>query len=571
MTGECYINGIDIYVEYGVTPLRGTFKELLLPIKPKSILSFELENNDGEEVLFPSLIPLLDARSITLPVALVAKDSADFFRKKLAFEKFLRKGAFLMFFPTLQDAFTCHFEECTQYSQLEPFTNKRVSATLELKLREPNPAKRTLTKEEHAYGVIIDDTISNADLTRIGNLDMGKEAVVNELAVQGTLSGGYLKRFRKGTALFYEDGTASVLDGSAGNVVTHHSGFYFLVEDVSATVHKLWVSPYPVAGFTFRSFTLGCYEAAVNNADIFGIATNAMWSVVNPSTIFRGGNNVATNDGLPNGFLQKARTSISRTNFYNYAQKHGAECGLIDYNAHSALWVLFVTKYATLNSQKSFSAVKDVNGYYAGGLGIGVSDIVNANWTSWNGNNPIINIGQNLALGTRDGVVNYTLPAFDVGIDKIVSVPSFMGIENPFGHLSEWVQGINIWKQTLAEGDKFLAYIYNNGAYEDVIGTKHSRVFEMIKTEGWIKNMILGSNLDTISKEVNNGASSSTFCTDYFYNSIDAGIRGLLRSGSAVYGSTAGLAFAITNFTVSFASSSIGSRFGFYGRVRPGV
>jgi hypothetical protein len=245
---------------------------------------------------------------------------------------------------------------------------------------------------------------------------------------------------------------------------------------------------------------------------------------------------------------------------------------MIDYNTHSAMWLLFVTKYATLNSQKAFSAVKDTTGYYTGGLGIGVSDVISANWNTFNGNNPIVTIGQNLALGTRDGVMSYTISAFDAGIDKIVSVPSFLGIENPFGHLFEWTQGINIWKQTVGEGDKFLAYIFENGAYEDVIGTKHSRSFEIIKTEGWAKNLILGLNLDTIPKAVNNDASSSTYCSDYFYNSITTGMQfGLWRSGDASSGSYDGLAYADTYFTVSSAHAIIGSRFGFYGRVRHGV
>ncbi|HAZ04546.1 MAG: hypothetical protein A2W90_14680 [Bacteroidetes bacterium GWF2_42_66] len=572
MTGELFINGVDVYVQYGVTPLKGTFSELLKPVSTKPPLVVDFDNDDGEEVLFPLEPMPVDARSFNMQIALVADNQYDFHRKKAAFEIFLRDKKFMLYFSKLPDyIYTCYFEECTQYSQLEPFTNRRVSAILNLKLREPNPAARTLNKEDHAYGVIIDDAAANPDLTRCGNADMAKAAVVNELAVQGTLLNGYLKRFRKGTALYYEDGTASILDGSAGDVVTHHPGFYFLVEDVSSTVHKLWVSPYPISGFTKREFTAGCFEAAANNTAAFGVQANALWSVMNTTTVFRGGNNDAANDALQKGFLGKARTVLSRTDFWNYAQRKGTDYGMIDYNTHVALWMLFVTKYATLNSQKAFSATKDTNGYFTGGLGVGVTDVDGTAWNNYNGYYPLVTIGRNLSSGTTDSVSNYTITEFTTGVDEIVAVPSFMGIENPFGHLWEWTQGINIWKQTEAEGNKFLSYIYNNGVYEDTITNKYARYFEFLKIEGWTKNMILGPNADLLASVVNDGASSSTFYCDYYYNSLSAGYRGLWRSGYAASGTFAGLAYASTSNAVSNAFTFLGSRLGFYGRVRPGV
>lgn len=166
-----------------------------------------------------------------------------------------------------------------------------------------------------------------------------------------------------------------------------------------------------------------------------------------------------------------------------------------------------------------------------------------------------------------DAIKPYTLTAFDVGTDQVVSIPTFMGIENSFGHLWEWTQGINFLKEEAA----FKAYIYDNGAYEDIIGVKHSRYFEFIKTQGWVKNMKLGAHFDLIASQIESGASSSTYMCDNFYNDPALGLRGLLRSGGACDGSVAGLVYAYSFNSVTNANTYVGSRLCFYGRVRPGV
>lgn len=575
MTGELYINGIDVYREFGITPIKGTFNEVMKPISVKSPLTVELENEHGEVTLFPNNMTLLEARDFTIPLAIVAYNSNDFFDKKARFESMLQSGTFLMFFPKINLAMTCYLKDVTQYTQLEPVqvnASKRVSAVINLSLREPNPYVRGLNKEEHAYGVVIDENQPNPDLQRIGNEDMAKNAVVNELAVQGTLDQyGYLKRFNKTNGLLYADGSTSIVDGSAGNVITHMPPFYYLVEDVSATVHKLWVSPYPIPGFDMHpGFTTGCFKAAVNNAAVFGKPANSLWSVINSDIKFRGGNNDPTNDALEKGFLGKARTMLSRTNFRAYAQNQGPDYGLIDYNTHIALYMLFITKYATLNSQKAVSG--KINGYYSGGLGSGLTSVNGTDWSNYNGYYPLVKCGLALQMGMVDGEIEHVIHDFNAGGDLIVKINNFMGIENPFGDLWEWTQGINIWKQTVEEGDKFLAYIYDNNIYEDSITDKYSRIFEFGKTgDGWLRRIVLGRYFDMLGIEIENGASSSTYFCDRFYNDLTPARRGLLRGGTANYGASAGLAYAGTAGAASGADALVGSRLGYYGRVRPGL
>lgn len=142
MTNDLFISGVDVYSEYGVTLLKGAYSELLKPPKPKPPLVVEYDNDDGEEVLFPTDPQPLEARDISLQIVIVANNAADFFDKKERFETLLRGKTFTLYLPTLQAAYSCYFVECTQYSQLEPLTTRRVSASLTLKLREPNPNNR---------------------------------------------------------------------------------------------------------------------------------------------------------------------------------------------------------------------------------------------------------------------------------------------------------------------------------------------------------------------------------------------------------------------------------------------
>lgn len=572
MTGELYMRGYDVYREFGVTPLKGTFDEVMRPATVKAPLTVEIENQDGEEVYFPDNETLQNPREFTMPVALVAYNANDFLDKKRRFENLLRRGTLFMYIPSIDLGMTCYLQDFTQYTQLEDIQvgqSQRVSAKLQIKMREPNPSKRGLSKEENSYGVQIDELQSNPNLTRIGNLEMAKEAVVNELVMQGTLKNGYLRRFKKDNGLRYEDNTPSITDGSAGNVMSHMPGFYFRVEDVTATKHNLYVSPYPIEGFMYHpGWTIGSFKANVNNTAVFGRPQNSLWSVVNTSTTFRGGDNDPTNDALQKGFLGKARTDLTRTQFYNYAQNQGTDFGLIPYSAHQGLMMLFYTKYGTLDSQKPIESEKDAQGFYQGGLGDGVTTVSSGDWDDYNGNFPLIETGVTLDYGVQTGEVAVTLTDFNLAGDVTVYQNTFMGIESPFGDLYEWTGEINIWKQTVGEGDKYMAYIYDNHYYEDTIGGNHTRSFEFSKSEGWLKSIQMGANFEVMIKEADNGASSSTHFTDYFYNNDSLGVRGLRRGAKANYGSRAGLSCAYT-LAPSYSNAYFASRLGYFGKIRP--
>jgi hypothetical protein len=141
MTGEMFINGTDIYTAYGVTPLRGTYSALFEPVVPKSPIVTDIDTEDGEKVYFQATPPV-QARSFIMPVALVAGNSADFFEKKTAFESLIGSGLLTITSNKFSQVFRCYLEECPQYSQLTPVTSSKMSALINLKLREINPKNR---------------------------------------------------------------------------------------------------------------------------------------------------------------------------------------------------------------------------------------------------------------------------------------------------------------------------------------------------------------------------------------------------------------------------------------------
>ena len=83
----------------------------------------------------------------------------------------------------------------------------------------------------------------------------------------------------------------------------------------------------------------------------------------------------------------------------------------------------------------------------------------------------------------------------------------------------------------------------------------------MSRTEGWVKEFILGEYGEIMPKTI--GGQSNTFVGDYFYTYLpEAGesTRGVLFGGPSSSGADAGFAAASTNNAPSLTSAYIGSR-----------
>ena len=230
------------------------------------------------------------------------------------------------------------------------------------------------------------------------------------------------------------------------------------------------------------------------------------------------------------------------------------------YNAHKALYWLFVVEYATLNSQAAFNAELTAEGYHQGGLGAGVTDINSTKWSEFNSYNPFIPCGYTDSLGNGTGVVEFSMPTeYDTTVKK-VSVPRYRGIENPFGHLWQWTDGINV---QIEPGDDGLSKVFvsdDPAKFSDSGYDGYSHVGNEARTEGYVKSVIFGEGGEIMPDAV--GGGSTTYFCDYHYTSIPASttLRGVLFGGGALNGAYAGFAFAYSSYAPSYTNAYFGSR-----------
>lgn len=403
------------------------------------------------------------------------------------------------------------------------------------------------------YGVEFDTTVSSPDCTRIGNMNLHRT-----LPIQSQMKGCLLND--DGEVIKYlntSDWTSETRDGSQGQVMVEIPEHYVKFE-TDGTKRRVKMSITPIVGYKkIGKYYISAYEATVQRS------TNKLCSVVNTDEDYRGGNNNSANDAQSNTLLGKAATSISRTNFRTYARnrKEGStEWNCMTYDAQKDLYWLFVVEYATLNSQKAFNSQKDSNGYAQGGLGDGVTTLDWTKWNNFNGNNPFIPCGYTDSLGNGTGIVEFSMPTeYDTTVKK-VNVPRYRGVENPFGHIWQWTDGINV---QINPGDDGLSKVYvcdDPSKFNDSNYNGYSYVGNEARTESYVKEIIFGEGGEIMPKIV--GGSSTTYFCDYHYTNIPTSVtlRGVLFGGHAFDGANAGFVYAHSHLVPSGTSATLGSR-----------
>lgn len=408
-------------------------------------------------------------------------------------------------------------------------------------------------EEQCAYGIEYDVTVSSPDVTRIGNMALHKS-----LPIQNRMRGCLLDD--DGNVVEYlnpTDWTGQTRDGSRGQVMVELPMYYRKFE-TEGNKRRVKISEYPLPGYhQLKMKYPSAYEATVQRS------TNKLCSVANDDADYRGGNNDSSKDAASNTFLGRPATQISRTNFRTYARnrKSGStEWNCMTYDIQKDLFWLFAIEYATLNTQKAFNAQKDGNGYAQGGLGDGVTTLDWTKWGNFNGNYPFIPCGYTDSLGNGTGVVEFAMPTEYGEGGKKVSVPRYRGIENPFGHIWQWTDGINV---QIEPGDDGLSKVFvcsDPSKFNDSNYDGYQHVGNEARTEAYVKSVIFGEGGEIMPDVV--GGSSSTYFCDYHYTNIPTSVtlRGVLFGGYAYYGAYAGFAYAYSLHAPSNSSSYFGSR-----------
>ncbi len=419
---------------------------------------------------------------------------------------------------------------------------------------------------DYYYGIEWDSTVSNPNPTRIG-----KEELHQSLPLQSLIRRCILND--DGTVNYYlhandstkrDNGAAANLTGADGQFMDELPDMYVRFEtDGNKSRHLQSTQPLP--GFIhWRKDYVSAVEATVNRTN------NKLSAVVNSTADYRGGNNNSSLDGTSKTQLGKPATAISLTNFRAYARNRGSSewnCNL--YHTHKKLWWLFAVEYATFNTQAAFNAELTENGYHQGGLGAGVTTLNNTKWSNFNGYYPVIPCGITTSLGNKTGVVEYTMPTDYDASGVVVSVPSYRGVENPFGHIWKWMDGCKCLIQPEAAGGLSQFYVCDDPAAFTSSGVANYQLRGVLpRKEGYVKALILGEDGEIMPLEV--GAGSTTYFCDYFYTSIpESGVseRGVLFGGSADDGAVAGFGSANADSAASGTGATVGSRLCFFPQI----
>lgn len=423
--------------------------------------------------------------------------------------------------------------------------------------------KLSRNENELWYGVKFDlANSSSPDGVRTGNMEMHRT-----LPIQSKMRGCTInnddntKRYLKADDWNkWEDG-ATITDGGNGmapEIMVEIPEHYRLLVATPDNTVEIRMSEYNLPGYTkVEKKYIGAYEGVINTGSVdtqntlrsIAVSTLKLKPVVNKTR---------------NQFQTFARGN-NRTNNWN----------IYTYGAHRDLTWLFVVEYATLNSQKAFNANLTAEGYHQGGLGEGATtETVTVNGVA---TYSFVPSGTTKSLGNGTGIIEYThtntnAEGTSTGT-KVVNVPRYRGIENPFGHV--WKNVIDV----VVAGTDNSVYICKDytkfGTFEGVDNPTAEQLIaagyelqdfkESTTTSQYVKKLVNNNQADLFPTVVGNGASATTYYCDYHWTSATATPRTLLLGGCSDYKSRAGLFFLYSYYALDCSGASIGTRITFYG------
>lgn len=412
---------------------------------------------------------------------------------------------------------------------------------------------------DYYYGIEWDITVSNKNVTRIGKAELHQslplQSMIRRCILKDDGEVNYYLNANDSTKR--DNGAAANLTGSDGMYEAELPDMYVRFE-MDGNKCRCLSSTEALPGFhLWAKNYVSAVEATVERA------TNKLAAVCNNTAEYRGGGNQADWDALSKTQLGKPATNISLTNFRTYARNRGSvawNCNT--YAIQKKLFWLYAIEYATFDSQAAFTAELDENGYHQGGLGDGVTTLDGTKWSNFCGYYPVIPCGVTNSLGNKSGVVAYDMPTDYDATVKTVYVPSYRGVENPFGHLWKWTDGCKVMIQSDADGGLSEFYACDEPANFTSSGTtNYEKRGDIPRENGYVKAICLGEDGEIMP--LSTGGGSTTYFCDYFYTSLPtSGISemGVLFGGSATICAYAGFVSANTYDTASGASANYGSR-----------
>ncbi len=418
--------------------------------------------------------------------------------------------------------------------------------------------KLSRNENELWYGVKFDlANSSSPDGVRTGNMEMHRTLPIQSKMRGCTINNvDNVKKYLKADDWTkWEDGTVIAQDSSqiSPEMMVEIPEHYRLLVATPDNTVEIRMSEYNLPGYTkVEKKYIGAYE---------GITSETL------PNLLRSINNTK----------YKPKVSTTRNQFQVFARGNNRtnNWNIYTYGAHRDLTWLFVVEYATLNSQKAFNANLTTEGYHQGGLGEGVtSGTVTVNGAT---TYSFVPCGTTNSLGNGTGIIEYThtntnAEGASTGT-KVVNVPRYRGIENPFGHA--WKNVIDV----VVAGTDNSVYICKDytkfGTFEGgtnptaeqliAAGYELQDFKESTITSQYVKKLVNNNQADLFPVIVGNGASSTTYYCDYHWTNAVATPRTLLIGGRSDFGSYAGLFHLNSNGGLDGSFGDVGTRITFYG------
>ena len=412
-----------------------------------------------------------------------------------------------------------------------------------------------ISAQSEAYGVMWDTANPSPQCLRIGNMYNHQT-----LPVQSGMIGGVMAD--DGTFTPFDNQSdwtqaTQARDGSDGQVMIKIPQHWQRLSQYG-TIREKWISPVEMPGYIeIPTRYCGAYEASIERS------TGKLCSVNNATADYRGGDNTSAWDNTYRTLLNRPVTYLNQSEFLAAARLRaaGTSWNNLLYKICRDVYWLFVTEYATLDSQADYNAALDANGFRQGGLGVGVTTWDGTSWDNFNSYNPFIPCGYLDEYGNQTAVKNFSLYNADSTLLKTFSVNSYRGIMLPFGHT--WKHTADVLINVESGDGNSAVYLCDNPAnFNSSSVANYNFICNQMRVDSYVKEMYFGDNADIIAI-VGGGNSTSYYCDQQWCGSLPSSgssLRCWLFGGHAAIGSRAGLACAYSRGDPGYRPRHLGSR-----------
>ena len=336
--------------------------------------------------------------------------------------------------------------------------------------------------------------------------------------------------------------------GSKGQVMVWVPKFWYRAEKNVATGSiSYWISGYDLAGYKLHpafitngkelaGFYIGAFEGSAYNTTAGTYITNDAGGVNFSATT---GYKLSSVSGVK-PMSGKNNTGATLPGFRVLAQNRGAGWQLQNFNQVSAIELLYLIEYGSFYSQSVLSN--------------GVTDITNVGST-----NMAVNTGFTAGVGTGAsdlGNASGQVTITHYQTSQTTHPFSYRGIENLYGNIWKWVDGINI------KGNNN-PWIADNGFVSDQFSAPYVDTgLTLLASNDYVSQVAFNARLDYGFLAATGSGSSSTYLTDYYLQST--GNLSAFFGGTWYTGTNAGAFNWYLNNAAPLVSRSVGARLAFF-------